>query len=355
MRNRSVLRNPSAAQVARELGLRAEIDGERFDLVVLGGGPAGLAAAVYGGSEGLRTLVTEAWAPGGQAGTSTRIENYLGFPTGITGTELTRKATLQARRFDAVLSSFHRAVELARGDEGLIRVDLDDGQHALARTVVVATGARWRELAADNVERFTGAGVYHAAMATDAERCRGEDVIVVGGGNSAGQAAVHLSRAARSVRVVIRGDGLAATMSRYLVERIEARPNIEIVTRTEVSAFHGDGRLEHADLRNRADGERRARRGLGGLRDDRRRAVHRGGQHDARPRRGRLHPCGEGAAASDGPNRWRASDRRPHMLETVWPGVFAAGDVRAGATKRVSGAVGDGALAVRFAHQVLQA
>ena len=139
-----MLRNPSAAQVARDLGLRAEIDGERFDLVVLGGGPAGLAAAVYGGSEGLRTLVTEAWAPGGQAGTSTRIENYIGFPTGISGTELTRKATLQARRFDAVLSSFHRAVELARGPEGLVRVDLDDGQHALARTVVVATGARWR-------------------------------------------------------------------------------------------------------------------------------------------------------------------------------------------------------------------
>src|SRR4051794_22174827 len=155
VRNTSVLRNPSAAQVARELGLRAEIDGERFDLVVLGGGPAGLAAAVYAGSEGLRTLVTEAWAPGGQAGTSTRIENYLGFPTGISGTELTRKATLQARRFDAVLSSFHRAVELARGAEGLVRVDLDDGQHALARTVVVATGARWRTLDAENVERFS--------------------------------------------------------------------------------------------------------------------------------------------------------------------------------------------------------
>ena len=186
VRGTEVLRNPSAAQVARDLGLRAEIDGERFDLVVLGGGPAGLAAAVYGGSEGLRTLVTEAWAPGGQAGTSTRIENYIGFPTGISGTELTRKATLQARRFDAVLSSFHRAVELARGPEGLVRVDLDDGQHALARTVVVATGARWRRLDAANVDRFTGAGVYHAAMASDAERCRGEDVIVVGGGNSAG-------------------------------------------------------------------------------------------------------------------------------------------------------------------------
>ena len=142
----NVMRNPSAAQVARSLGLRAEVDGQRFDLVVLGAGPAGLAAAVYGGSEGMRTFVAEAWAPGGQAGTSTRIENYLGFPTGISGTELTRKATLQARRFDAVLSSFHRAVELADGPEGLVRVDLDDGQHVLARSVVMATGARWREL-----------------------------------------------------------------------------------------------------------------------------------------------------------------------------------------------------------------
>src|SRR3981081_270810 len=196
-----VMRNPSAAQVARSLALRAEVDGERFDLAVLGGGPAGLAAAVYGGSEGLRTLVAEAWAPGGQAGMSTRIENYLGFPTGVSGTELTRKATLQARRFDAVLSSFHRAVELADGPEGLLRVDLDDGQHVLARSVVMATGARWRELQAEGVERFRDAGVYHAAMATDAERCRGEDVIVVGGGNSAGQAAIHLASLAPSGRV----------------------------------------------------------------------------------------------------------------------------------------------------------
>jgi thioredoxin reductase (NADPH) len=353
VRNQSVLRNPSAAQVARDLGLRAEIDGERFDLVVLGGGPAGLAAAVYGGSEGLRTLVAEAWAPGGQAGTSTRIENYLGFPTGITGTELTRKATLQARRFDAVLSSFHRAVELARGPEGLVRIDLDDGQHALARTVVVATGARWRTLSADNAERFTGAGVYYAAMATDAERCRGEDVIVVGGGNSAGQAAVHLSRGARSVRVVIRGDGLAGTMSRYLLERLESRPNVEIVTGTEVSAVHGDGRLEHADLRSRADGgvERVPVTAIFVMigADPCTEAVHMMLELDEA---GYIR-CGEGAAGCDGPNRWRESDRQPHLLETVWPGVFAAGDVRAGATKRVAGAVGDGALAVRFAHQVL--
>src|SRR6476620_7621099 len=239
VRNTAVLRNPSAAQVARELGLRAEIDGERFVLVVLGAGPAGLATAVYGGSEGLRTLVAEAWAPGGQAGTSTRIENYLGFRTGISGTELTRAATLQARRFDAVLSSFHRAVELADGPDGLLRVDLDDGQHVLARSVVVATGAQWRELQAEGVERFRGAGVYHAMLATDAERCRDDGVVVVGGGNSAGQAATHLAKLARSVRVVVRGKALKSTLSHYLVDRIESSPRIEVMTETEVSAVHG--------------------------------------------------------------------------------------------------------------------
>jgi thioredoxin reductase (NADPH) len=355
VRNTAVLRNPSAAQVARELGLRAQIDGERFDLVVLGGGPAGLAAAVYGGSEGLRTLVAEAWAPGGQAGTSTRIENYIGFPSGISGSELTRKATLQARRFDAVLSSFHSAVELARGPEGLVRIDLDDGQHALARTVVVATGARWRTLSAANVERFTGAGVYYAAMASDAERCRDEDVIVVGGGNSAGQAAAHLSRAARSVRVVIRDDGLASTMSRYLLERIESRSNIEVMTGTELSAVDGNGRLEYADLRNRDDGS-----------VDRVPTSAVFVMIGAEPCTEAVHlmldldeagyiKCGQAAAACEGPQGWPLRDRQPHLLETVWPGVFAAGDVRTAATKRVAGAVGDGSLAVRFAHQVLQA
>src|SRR4051812_36054668 len=343
VRNTSVLRNPSAAQVARELGLRAEIDGERFDVVVLGGGPAGLAAAVHGGAEGLRTLVAEAWAPGGQAGTSTRIENYIGFPTGISGTELTRKATLQARRFDAVLSSFHRAVELARGTEGLVRIDLDDGQHALARTVVVATGARWRTLDADNIERFTGAGVYHAAMPTDAERCRGQDVIVVGGGNSAGQAALHLSRAARSVRVVIRGAGLAATMSRYLLERIKARPNIEVVARTELSAVHGNGRLEQADLRNRDDGsvERVPVFAIFVMvgADPCTEAVRLMLELDEA---GYIR-CGDGAADCTGPNRWPEADRRPQLLQTVWPGVFAAGGGGAGAGQRVAGAPGGGA------------
>ena len=338
-----MLRNPSPAQVARSLGLRAEVDGQRFDLVVLGAGPAGLAAAVYGGSEGLRTFVAEAWAPGGQAGTSTRIENYLGFPSGISGIELTRKATLQARRFDAVLSSFHRAVELADGPEGLVRVDLDDGQHVLARSVVMATGARWRELKAEGVDRFRGAGVYHAAMATDAERCRGEDVIVVGGGNSAGQAAVHLSHRARSVRIVVRGKALKSTMS-----RLPRRPHRALA----------DDRGDDRDRDRRRPRQRDGRDGLPARRATATvERVHAtavfvmiGATPCTEAATGILATdaagyllCGHGAAKCDGHLNWPLADREPHMLETVRPGVFAAGDVRADASKRVAGAVGDGA------------
>jgi thioredoxin reductase (NADPH) len=348
-----VMRNPSAAQVARSLRLRAEVDAERFDLVVLGAGPAGLAAAVYGGSEGLRTLVAEAWAPGGQAGTSTRIENYLGFPTGIRGTELTRAATLQARRFDATLSSFHRAVELADGPDGLLRVDLDDGQHVLARSVVVATGARWRELQAEGVDRFRGAGVYHAAMATDAERCRDEDVIVVGGGNSAGQAAVHLATKARSVRVVVRGPTLKSTMSSYLVERVKRAPHIEVMTETEVVAVHGTATVESATLVDRRDGSTQEVPSTAVF-------VMIGADPCTEAITGMLPVdsagfilCGVGAANYDGHLSWPVSDREPHLLETTRPGVFAAGDVRAGAANRVAGAVGDGTMVVRFVHDVL--
>ena len=348
-----VMRNPSAAQVARSLRLRADVDAERFDLVVLGAGPAGLAAAVYGGSEGLRTLVAEAWAPGGQAGTSTRIENYLGFPTGIRGTELTRAATLQARRFDATLSSFHRVVELADGPEGLLRVDLDDGQHVLARSVVVATGARWRELQAEGVDRFRGAGVYHAAMATDAERCRDEDVIVVGGGNSAGQAAVHLATKARSVRVVVRGRTLKSTMSNYLVERVKRSPRIEVMTETEVVAVHGTATVESATLRDRRDGSAEEVQVTAVF-------VMIGADPCTEAITGMLPVdsagfilCGTGAAKYEGHLGWPVSDREPHLLETTRPGVFAAGDVRAGAANRVAGAVGDGTMVVRFVHDVL--
>jgi thioredoxin reductase (NADPH) len=348
-----VMRNPSAAQVARALRLRAEVDAERFDLVVLGAGPAGLATAVYGGSEGLRTLVAEAWAPGGQAGTSTRIENYLGFRTGISGTELTRAATLQARRFDAVLSSFHRAVELADGPDGLLRVDLDDGQHVLARSVVVATGARWRELDAQGVDRFRGAGVYHAAMGIDAERCRGEDVVVVGGGNSAGQAAAYLAQRARSVRVVVRGPNLKLTMSQYLVDRIKRSPQIEVMTETEVVAVNGSATVESVTLLDRRDGSTREVPTTAMF-------VMIGAEPCTEAITGMLPVdaagyilCGADAAKHGGHLRWPVSDREPYMLETTRPGVFVAGDVRSGASNRVASAVGDGTLAVRFVHDVL--
>jgi thioredoxin reductase (NADPH) len=348
----NVMRNPSAAQVARSLGLRAEVEGERFDLVVLGGGPAGLASAVYGGSEGLRTFVAEAWAPGGQAGTSTRIENYLGFPSGVSGANLTRNATLQARRFGAVLSSFHRVVELADGPDDLVRVDLDDGQHVLARSVVMATGARWRELEAEGIERFRGAGVYHAAMPNDAERWRDEDVIVVGGGNSAGQAAVHLATRARSVRVIVRRTGLSSSMSQYLIDRIEASKRIEVITETEVAAVHGTGTVESVNLRDSA----------GTVTTVRATAVFVmiGAVPCSEAAAGMLAldpagylVCGAAAADPDGHFSWPLKDRPPHLLETVRPGVFAAGDVRAGALNRVASAVADGALAVRFVHDVL--
>ncbi|MDX6555955.1 MAG: thioredoxin reductase [Miltoncostaeaceae bacterium] len=351
IRNDKVMRNPSAAQVARDLGLRAEVDGQRFDMVVLGGGPAGLAAAVYAGSEGLRTFVAEAWGPGGQAGTSSRIENYLGFPSGISGAELTRAATLQARRFDAVLSSFHRAVEITHGPEGLTRVDLDDGQHVLARAVVIATGARWRELGIPGEERYRGSGLYHAAMPADAERYRDEDVLVVGGGNSAGQAATHLARHARSVRMVVRGRALSSTMSRYLVDRVETSPRIEVMTETEVTALHGRTAVDGVTLRTR-EGERRV--------DVSAVFAMIGAQPCTEAVTGLLAVdpagyllCGPGAASCDGRLCWPLGDRPPHLLETVRPGVFVAGDVRAGAANRVAGAVGDGAMATRFVHAVL--
>jgi thioredoxin reductase (NADPH) len=348
-----VMRNPSAAQVARSLRLRAEVDAERFDLVVLGAGPAGLATAVYGGSEGLRTFVAEAWAPGGQAGTSTRIENYLGFRTGVSGTELTRAATLQARRFDAVLSSFHRAVELADGPDGLVRVDLDDGQHVLARSVVVATGARWRELQAEGIDRFRGAGVYHAAMGIDAERCRGEDVIIVGGGNSAGQAAAYLAQRARSVRVVVRGATLKSTMSQYLVDRLKRSPRIEVITESEVAAVNGSATMESATIVDRRDGSTSEVTATAMF-------VMIGADPCNEAVTGMVPVnsdgyilCGADAAKHDGHLRWPQSDREPHMLETTRPGVFVAGDVRTGAANRVAGAVGDGTMVVRFVHDVL--
>src|SRR3954471_14679274 len=244
VRSDEVMRHATVTSVADELGLRAQVDGQTFDVVVLGGGPAGLATAVYAASEGLTTLVVERFAPGGQAGTSARIENYLGFPTGLTGSDLARRATLQARKFGAVISSAHEASHVAEsGSDGLRDIELADGQSVRGRTVVLAPGADYRRLPAENAERFEGLGLYYAATHIEAQQCSAEDVVVVGGGNSAGQAVVKLAGNARQVHVVARRP-LEAAMSRYLVDQIEDKPNVQVWAGCEVRALEGDGKLE---------------------------------------------------------------------------------------------------------------
>src|SRR5262245_61021134 len=240
----SVIRRATVTSVADELGLRAQVDGQSFDVVVLGGGPAGLATAVYAASEGLSTLVIERFAPGGQAGTSARIENYLGFPTGLTGAELTRRATLQARKFGAVISSVHEASQVSEPeDDGFREIMLADGQRVRARCVVLASGAEYRRLPAENADRFEGLGLYYAATHVEAQQCAEEDVMVVGGANSAGQAVVKLADHAREVHVVARRP-LEAAMSRYLVDQIEAKSNVRVWTGCEVRSLEGDEKLE---------------------------------------------------------------------------------------------------------------
>jgi len=353
VRTHSVLRCPTVTQVADELGLRAQVDQRTFDVVVLGAGPAGLATAVYASSEGVTTLVIERFAPGGQAGTSARIENYLGFPTGLSGSDLTQRATLQARKFGAVISSAHEGCRLPESTtDGLRDLALGDGQEVRARCVVLATGADYRRLPADGAERFEGLGLYYAATHLEALQASGEDVVVVGGGNSAGQAVVNLSSYARHIHLVVRRS-LTATMSRYLIDRIEAAENVEVWEGCEVTALHGDDELEAVTVLGPENGERRLRTaavfamigasprtedvvGLVGL-DDKGFIVT---GEDAR-----RHPSFAEHREGDGGH--------PLLLETTRADIFAIGDVRCGSTKRVASAVGDGALVVRSLHAAL--
>jgi thioredoxin reductase (NADPH) len=353
VRTHNVMRCPTVTQVADELGLRAKVDQQTFDVVVLGAGPAGLATAVYASSEGISTLVIERFAPGGQAGTSARIENYLGFPTGLSGSDLTQRATLQARKFGAVISSAHEGCRFSEptGD-GLCPLVLADGQRVTARLIVLATGADYRRLPAEGAGGFEGRGLYYAATHLEALQASGEEVVVVGGGNSAGQAVVNLASYARRIHLVVRRS-LSATMSRYLIDRIEAAENVVIREACEVKALHGGDELEAVTIIDRAGSERRLEAtavfamigaaprtedlaGLVGL-DDKGFIVT---GEDAR-----LHQSFAEHRNGD--------DRRPLLLETTRPDVFAAGDVRSGSTKRVSAAVGDGALVVRSIHEAL--
>jgi thioredoxin reductase (NADPH) len=353
VRTHNVLRSPTVEQVADELGLRAQVDQRTFDVVILGAGPAGLAAAVYASSEGLSTLVIERFAPGGQAGTSARIENYLGFPTAVSGSELTQRATLQARKFGAVISSAHGGCGFApRNADGLQELALDDGQQVRARCIVLAVGADYRRLPAEGAERFEGQGLYYAATHLEAIQASGEDAVVVGGGNSAGQAVVNLASYARRIYLVVRRS-LAATMSRYLIDRIEAADNVEIREGCEVGALHGGDELEAVTVIGRDGGEGRVPTT----------AVF--AMIGASPRTeevvGLVGLDGKGFIVTGESARRHPSfadhregvERRPLLMETTRPDIFAIGDVRSGSTKRVASAVGDGALVVRSMHEAL--
>jgi thioredoxin reductase (NADPH) len=346
---RLLLRNPSNRQLADAMGLRRPLERTVYDLVVVGAGPAGLAAAVYGASEGLNTVVLERVAPGGQAGRSMRIENYLGFPTGITGGELAERAVLQANKFGARLPVPTPVTGLTF-DTAYPVLHLDGGETVTARCLLIATGADYRMLGVEGCATYEGRGVYYAATPTEAQMCRGAEVVVVGGGNSAGQAAVYLAGQARRVCLVIRGPSLTKDMSSYLAQRITDTPNIEVRLNTEVRRMSGDGHLSEVELVDKSTG---AARKLSCP------AVF--SFIGATPRTEWLPPEIErdakqfvctGPALGHSP-AWTAR-RQPFLLETSRPGVFAAGDVRSGSVKRVASAVGEGAMAVQLVHEYLK-
>jgi thioredoxin reductase (NADPH) len=349
------LRRPSLREVAQVAGLLRPLalqDETEIlsDVTIVGAGPAGLGAAVYAASEGLKTVVLESYAPGGQAGSSSLIENFFGYPTGISGGDLTWLAQLQAYRFGAKFSTPAQALSLRYNTNGEYRACIDiEGCTATlrAKTVLIATGADYRRLDAENRERFEGVGVYYAATALEGQICRNETVIVVGSGNSAGQAAMFLSEGAAKVLLVIRGDDITKKMSDYLSRRVQAQPNIEIVYRTEIRKTFGDQRLEEVELENTQTGERRTIKTP---------AVF--SMIGARPCTEWLPPEIErdekgfiktGADVADAP-AWRENKRRPAPLETSLPGIFAAGDVRSGSVKRCAAAVGEGGMAVAGIH-----
>ena len=352
-RDELVLRNPSNAEAASCFGLNAGIDeGRVYDLIVVGAGPSGLAAAVYGASEGLNVLVVEGSAPGGQAGSSSRIENYLGFPMGVSGQELANRAFVQAEKFGANVAVARTATGL-NCDQRPFRLDVSAGGSVQANAIIVATGAEYRRLPIANITQFEGTGVYYGATPMEAQLCQDEEIVIVGGGNSAGQAAVFLSGKAKHVHMLIRGESLAASMSQYLIRRIEESPGITLLTRTEVTALEGDGRLERIGWRNSDTGNTE-------MRDIR----HLFSMTGASPNTAWLQGCvtlddkqfirtgadlrSEDLSAAQWPLR-----RQPYLFETSIPGVFAVGDVRSGSVKRVASSVGEGSVAVQLVHRVL--
>jgi thioredoxin reductase (NADPH) len=358
-KGRSVLRNPSIQELADCLGLNSAIDEAQVrDLIIVGAGPSGLAAAVYAASEGLDVLVIETASPGGQAGSSSKIENYLGFPTGLSGQELAARALAQTEKFGAKMMVAHSVAQLDC-EKHPYKVVLDKGNRIAARAIVIATGAQYNKPRIANLEQFEGQGIYYGATHMESQLCEQEDIIVVGGGNSAGQAAVFLSQTARKVHMLVRSGELSDTMSRYLIQRIEENPGIELHYKTEIVGLDGGAHLERVTWQDKSSGET---------------SVH-DIQHvfimaGASPRTEWLRSCialddkgfvltgrdldtaTTGAPVAPGAPVWTLA-RPPQMLETSMPGVFAVGDVRSGNVKRVASAVGEGAIAVHLVHRAL--
>jgi thioredoxin reductase (NADPH) len=352
-RGELVLRNPGNQQIADCLGFNESIDQTQVrDLVVIGAGPSGLAAAVYGASEGLDVMVLETSSPGGQAGSSSRIENYLGFPTGISGQDLAARAYLQAQKFGAKML-IAKATRLICDRKPYI-IELENGVRISTRTVVIATGAQYRKLPLENLYRFEGAGVYYGATFVEAQLCGGEEVIVVGGGNSAGQAAVFLAQTTKHVHMLVRSSGLAATMSRYLIRRIENSPTITLRPQTEIVTVEGDNHLDSVSWQNSQTGQTEKH-------EIRRVFVMTGADPNTCWLDGCIALDAKGFITTGPdllPENLSAADwplaRQPYLLETTLPGVFAVGDVRGGSIKRVASAVGEGSIAISFVHKVLQ-
>lgn len=346
------LAEPSSAEVAAKIGLHTRPDRDFFDLAIIGGGPAGLAAAVYGASEGLKTVIVEREAPGGQAGLSSRIENYLGFPSGLSGGDLARRAVAQARRFGTEIVTPQEATGL-RTENPYRVVKLADGNELSCHALVIATGVQWRKLNVPGMDRLTGAGVYYGAGATEAISCQGEHVFVIGGANSAGQAAMNFSRFASEVTMLVRGASLSASMSQYLIDEIAATPNIKVETKTQVVEVHGEDRLEAISIQcgtsNKVD--RVPATGLFIFIGAEPRTDWLDGLVE-RDSRGFVLTGADLLRNGERPKGWTL-DRDPGLLETNVPGIFAVGDVRHGSVKRVASGVGEGSIAIQFVHQYL--
>ena len=350
----SSLGDPPLAELAEALGMSASATDEMYDVVIVGAGPSGMAAAVYGGSEGLKTLLIEKRAPGGQAGSSSRIENYLGFPSGLSGSELTRRAMAQTLRFGVELVSPREVDHIEIKDKYKI-LTLDDGSKVKTRSVILTTGVEYRHLPAEGADRFTGAGVYYGAAMTEAKACENQTIYIVGGGNSAGQGAVYLSKFAREVNILVRKPDLTSSMSSYLIEQIDEIPNIRVHGHREIVKVCGEGdHIERLVIKNLAEdftfevdadalfifiGARPRTEWLqsGEVMTDKRGFVI----------------TGRDLLQSDVRRAGWPLERNPYLLETCQPGIFAAGDVRSGAMNRVASAVGEGAMAIKFVHQYL--